>query len=117
MKKLLVYVQGYMNPDSPCRPIGWLVMPIAEACVNVEGLIDEGAGMSMSTWRQVYSTLSKELVKSSWQPVYKNPFKIDGVDGARMINFDKNIHGPLHVTDFMVLDEREYYLRCDKKDD
>lgn len=117
MKKLLVYVQGYLHPSEVYGPIGWLVMPISDVCVNVEGLKNEGTGMSMSTWCQVYSTLAKELSKSPWQPVYNNPFKIDDADKVRLCNFGECIQGPVHATDFMVLDEREYYLRCDKKDD
>lgn len=116
MKKLLAYVQGYMNPAGLYRPEGWLVMPISDACVNVAGLIHDGARMSATTWGQVYSTISKELAKTPWQPVYKNPFMIDGDDEIRMFNFDKCIHGAFHVTDFMVMDEREYYLRCVKKE-
>lgn len=114
MKKLLAYVEGNMNPAGLYKPVGWLVMPISDGCVNVEGLTCEGAGMSMTTWRQVYSAISKELVKTPWQPVYKNPFTIDGFDEIRMFNFDMCIQGAFHVTDFMVMDEREYYLLCDK---
>ena len=33
-----------------------------------------------------------------------------------MVNFDKCVQGVFHVTDFMVMDEREYYLRCTKKE-
>ena len=117
MKKLLVSVKGCLDHSGTYVPLGWLVMPISDACVNVVGLINKGAGMSMSTWRQVYSTLAKELTKSHWQPVYKNPFKIDGIGGVRILNFDKIIQGPVQVTAFMVMDEREYYLRCDKIED
>lgn len=85
-------------------------------CVNVAGLFHEGARVSAMTWRQVYSTISKELAKTPWQPVYKNPFPIDGDDEVRMVNFDKCVQGVFHVTDLMVMDEREYYLRCDKKE-
>ena len=116
MKKLLAYVEGYVNPSGMYGPIGWLVMPISDTCVNVVGLINEGAGMSMSTWRQVYSTISKELAKTPWQPVYRNPFKIDDVTKVQMTNFDISIHQAFNVTDFMVMDEREYYLRCDNKE-
>lgn len=116
MKKLLVYVQGNTNPVGIYGPVGWLVMPISDACVNVVGLIHDGARMSATTWRQVYSTISKELAKTPWQPVYINPFKIDGDKEVRMVNFDKCIQGVFHVTDFMVMDEREYYLRCAKRE-
>lgn len=116
MKKLLARVYGYAGQSGTFRPIGWLAMPISDACVNVKSLINEGTGMSMSTWSQVYSTISKEIAKSPWQPIYKNPFKIDDVDGAKMINFEKHIIGPVQVGDFMVMDEHEYYLRCDKKE-
>lgn len=117
MKKLLAYVQGNMNPVGLYRPVGWLVMPISDACVNVEGLFHEGTRISVTTWRQVYSTISKELAKTPWQPVYKNPFTIDGDDAIRMVNFDLCVQGAFHVTDFVVMDEREYYLRCDKEED
>lgn len=116
MKKLLAYVQGRFRPTTSYQPIGWLVMPISDACVNVEGLIHGGTGTSMTTLRQVYSAISKELAKSPWQPVYKNPFTIDSVDEIQMFNFDTCMQGAFHVTDFMVMDEREYYLRCDKKE-
>lgn len=116
MKKLLAYVQVYMGPAGGYRPLGWLVMPISDACVNVEGLFHEGARISVTTWRQVYSTISKELAKTPWQPVYKNPFTIDGDDEVRMVNVDKCIPGEFRVTDLVVMDEREYYLRCNKKE-
>ena len=116
MKKLLAYVQGRFRPSTSYQPIGWLVMPISDACVNVEGLINDGARISAITWRQVYSAISKELSKTPWQPVYENPFTIDGFDEIRMFNFDTCMQGAFHVTDFMVMDEREYYLRCDKKE-
>lgn len=116
MKKLLAYVQVYMGPTEMYRPLGWLVMPISDGCVNVAGLIHDGARLSAITWRQVYSTISRELAKTPWQPVYKNPFRVDGNDEIRMVNFDKCIQGAFHVTDFMVMDEREYYLRCTKKE-
>lgn len=116
MKKLLAYVQGEHGPIGLYNPVGWLVMPISDACVNVEGLFCEGDRISVTTWRQVYSTITKELAKTPWQPVYKNPFTIDGDDEIRMINFDQCIHGAFQVTDFMVMDEREYYLRCGKKE-
>lgn len=116
MKKLLAYVQGFTNPTGVYKPVGWLVMPISDACVNVAGLIHDCARMSVTTWRQVYSTISKELAKTPWQPVYKNPFMIDGDDEVRMVNFDQSLQGEFYVTDFMVMDEREYYLRCDKKE-
>ena len=112
MKKLLAYVQGYMNPTGLYRLGGWLVMPISDACANVK----DGDRIAATTWRQVYSTVSKELAKTPWQPVYKNPFPIDGDDEVRMVNFDKCVQGVFHVTDLMVMDEREYYLRCDKKE-
>ena len=41
---------------------------------------------------------------------------IDGDDEIRMVNFDQCMQGAFHVTDFMVMDEREYYLRCVKKE-
>ena len=63
MKKLLAYVQVYMGPAGGYRPLGWLVMPISDVCVNVAGLIHDGARMSATTWHQVYSTISRELVK------------------------------------------------------
>ena len=69
MKKLLAYVQGNTNPVGIYGPVGWLVMPISDSCVNVVGLIHDGARMSATTWRQVYSTISKELAKTPWQPV------------------------------------------------
>lgn len=116
MKKLLAYVRVYMGPAGGYRPLGWLVMPISDACVNVEGLFHEGARISVMTWRQVYSTISKELAKTPWQPVYKNPFTIDGDDEVSMVNVDKCIPGEFRVTDFVVMDEREYYLRCNKKE-
>ena len=116
MKKLLAYVQGHMNPTGLYRPVGWLVMPISDACANVVCVIHDGARLPMSTWRQVYSTISRELVKAPWQPVYKNPFRVDGDDEVRMVNFDKCVQGVFHVTDLMVMDEREYYLRCTKKE-
>lgn len=116
MKKLLAYVQGRLKPSATYHPIGWLVMPISDACVNVEGLFHEGARVSVTTWRQVYSTISKELAKTPWQPVYNNPFTIDGVDDIRMFNFDKCVQDAFHVTDFIVMDEREYYLQCGKKE-
>ena len=116
MKKLLAYVQGRIKPSASYHAIGWLVMPISDACVNVEGLTCEGAEVPMTTWRQVYSAISKELAKTPWQPVYKNPFTIDGFEDIRMFNFDMCIQGAFHVTDFTVMDEREYYLRCDKKE-
>lgn len=116
MKKLLAYVQGNMNPTGVYAPVGWLVMPISDACVNVEGLFQDGARMSVTTWRQVYSTISKELAKTPWQPVYTNPFRAEGTYAAQMVNFDKCIQGAFQVTDFMVMDEREYYLRCDKQE-
>ena len=71
MKKLLAYVQGFTNPTGLYKPVGWLVMPISDACVNVVCNIHDGARLSMTTWRQVYSTISRELVKAPWQPVYK----------------------------------------------
>lgn len=116
MKKLLAYVQEYTNPTGLYRPVGWIVMPISDACVNVGGIIHDGIRLSMTTWRQVYSTISKELVKAPWQPVYKNPFRVDGDGEVRMVNFDTFIQGEFYVTDFMVMDEREYHLRCDKKE-
>lgn len=116
MKKLLAYVQGYRNPTGLYRHVGWIVMPISDACVNVVGLFQDGARMSATTWRQVYSTISRELAKTPWQPVYKNPFRIDGDDEIRMVNFDQCMQGAFRVTDFMVMDEREYYLRCTKKE-
>ena len=116
MKKLIAYVQGNMNPVGLYKPVGWLVMPISSACVDVIGLIHDGARLSAITWRQVYSTISRELAKTPWQPVYKNPFRVDGNDEIRMVNFDKCIQGAFHVTDFMVMDDREYSLRCTKKD-
>lgn len=33
-----------------------------------------------------------------------------------MVNFDTCVQGEFYVTDFMVMDEREYYLRCDKRE-
>ena len=42
MKKLLAYVQGYTNPTGLYRPVGWIVMPISDACVNVVGIIHDG---------------------------------------------------------------------------
>lgn len=116
MKKLIAYVQGNMIPTGVYAPVGWLVMPISSACVDVKGLIHDGARISAITWRQVYSTISRELAKTPWQPVYENPFRVDGNDEIRMVNFDKCIQGSFHVTDFMVMDEREYYLQCDKKE-
>ena len=116
MKKLLAYVQGNTNPVGIYGPVGWLVMPISDSCVNVVGLIHDGARMSATTWRQVYSTISKELAKTPWQPVYINPFRVDGDGEVRMVNFDTCTQGEFYVTDFMVLDEREYYLRCTKKE-
>ena len=116
MKKLLAYVQGRLSPTGLYRPVGWLVMPISDACVNVEGLFHEGARVSVTPWRQVYSTISKELAKTPWQPVYTNPFTINGGDEVQMVNFDQCIQGAFQVTDFVVMDEREYYLRCDKKE-
>lgn len=116
MKKLLAYVQGYMSPNGLYRPVGWLVMPISSACVDVKGLIHDGARISAITWRQVYSTISRELAKTPWQPVYDNPFRVDGNGEIRMVNFDMCIRGSFHVTDFMVMDEREYYLRCTTKE-
>lgn len=115
MKKLLAYVQVYMGA-AEFRPLGWLVMPISDVCVNVAGLFHEGARVSAMTWRQVYSTISKELAKTPWQPVYINPFKIDGDKEVRMVNVDKCIPGEFRVTDFTVMDEREYYLRCAKRE-
>lgn len=115
MKKLIAHVHGKLNPTGVYAPVGWLVMPISDACVNVVGLIHDGAGMSVTTWRQVYSTISKELAKTPWQPVYGNPFRVDGTGEIQMVNFDKCIQGAFQVTDFMVMDEREYYLRCVKK--
>lgn len=116
MKKLLAYVQGFTNPTGLYKPVGWLVMPISDACVNVVCNIHDGARLSMTTWRQVYSTISRELVKAPWQPVYKNPFRVDGDGEVRMVNFDTCIQGEFYVTDFMVIDEREYDLRCTKKE-
>ena len=116
MQKLLVYVQGNMNPIGLYKPLGWLVLSISDACVRVAGLSHDGVRVSATTWRQVYSTIAKELAKTPWHPVYKNPFTIDGDDEVRMVNFDKCIQGAFHVTDVMVMDEREYYLRCDKKE-
>lgn len=116
MKKLLAYVQGHLNPIGLYRPVGWLVMPISDACVNVEGLFHEGPRVSVTTWRQVYSTISKELAKTPWQPVSQNPFTIDGDAEIQMVNFDQCIQGAFQVTDFIVMDEREYYLRCGKKE-
>ena len=115
MKKLLAYVQVYMGA-AEFRPLGWLVMPISDVCVNVAGLFHEGARVSAMTWRQVYSTISKELARNPWQPVYQNPFTIDGSDDVCMVNVDKCIPGEFRVTDFTVMDEREYYLRCTKKE-
>lgn len=114
MKKLLAYVQVYMSPAGLYRPLGWLVMPISDVCVNVAGLFHDGARVSAMTWRQVYSTISKELARTPWQPVYQNPFTIDGGDEVRMVNVDKCIPGEFRVTDFTVMDEREYRLQCDK---
>ena len=85
MKTLLAYVQGNMNPAGLYKPVGWLVMPISDACVTVTGLIHDGARMTATTWRLVYSTISKELAKTPWQPVYQNPFTIDGDDEVRMV--------------------------------
>lgn len=116
MKKLLAYVQGNTNPVGIYGPVGWLVMPISDSCVNVVGLIHDGARMSATTWRQVYSTISRELVKAPWQPVYKNPFRVDGDGEVRMVNFDTCLQGEFYVTDFMVMDEREYDLRCAKRE-
>lgn len=116
MKKLLAYVQGNTNPVGIYGPVGWLVMPISDSCVNVVGLIHDGARMSATTWRQVYSTISKELARNPWQPVYQNPFTIDGGDEVCMVNVDKCIPGEFRVTDFTVMDEREYRLRCDKRE-
>lgn len=116
MKKLLAYVQGFTNPTGVYKPVGWLVMPISDACVNVAGLIHDCTRMSVMTWHQVHSTISKELAKTPWQPVYKNPFTIDGDDEVRIVNFDTCIQGEFYVTDFMVMDESEYYLRCNKKE-
>lgn len=116
MKKLLAYVQVYVSPAGTYRPLGWLVMPISDVCVNVAGLFHEGDRVSAMTWRQVYSTISKELARTPWQPVYQNPFTIDGGDEVRMVNVDKCIPGEFRVTDFTVMDEREYRLRCDKKE-
>lgn len=112
MKKLLAYVQGYMNPTGLYRPVGWLVIPISDACANVK----DGDRIAATIWRQVYSTISRELAKTPWQPVYDNPFRVDGNGEIRMVNFDKCIQRSFHVTDFMVMDEREYYLRCDKRE-
>lgn len=116
MKKLLAYVQVYVSQVELYRPLGWLVMPISDACVNVAGLNTEGDRIAATTWRQVYSTISKELARFPWQPVYRKPFTIDGDNEVCMINVDKCIHGELRVTDFMVMDEREYYLRCAKRE-
>lgn len=116
MKKLIAYVQGNMNPTGVYAPVSWLVMPISSACVDVVGLIHDGARLSAITWRQVYSTISRELAKTPWQPVYTNPFRVDGDAEVQMVNFDKCIRGAFRVTDFMVMDEREYYLRCTKKE-
>lgn len=116
MKKLLAYVQVYASYAELYRPLGWLVMPISDACVNVAGLNTEGDRIAATTWRQVYSTISKELARFPWQPVYQKPFTIDGDDEVCMINVDKCIQGEFRVTDFIVMDEREYYLHCDKKE-
>ena len=115
MKKLLAYVQVYVSPAGLYRPLGWLVMPISDVCVNVVGLFHDGVRVSAMTWRQVYSTISKELARTPWQPVYQNPFTIDGGDEVCMVNVDKCIPGEFRVTDFMVMDEREYRLRCDTR--
>lgn len=115
MKKLLAHVQVYMGA-AEFRPLGWLVMPISDVCVNVEGHIHDGARMSVTTWRQVYSTISRELARTPWQPVYQNPFTIDGGDEVCMVNVDKCIPGEFRVTDFMVMDERKYRLQCDKRE-
>lgn len=116
MKKLLAYVQGNLNPTGVYAPVGWLVMPISDACVNGVCTIHDGARMSVTTWRQVYSTISKELAKTPWQHVYGNPFRADGKAAVQMVNFDKCIRGAFQVTEFQVMDEREYYLQCDKKE-
>ena len=116
MKKLLAYVKAdwYAGPVDGA-PLGWIVLDINSMCPDVKGVTKDTV-ISTTTWRIVYNTLAKALSTTPWQAVLDDPFIVTSPFRVRMVNFNADQTGDLIITDFMVMDEREYYLRCDKKE-
>lgn len=116
MKKLLAYVKAdwYAGPEKGA-PLGWIVLDINSACPNVTGVISN-AVIPTTVWQLVYNTLAKAMSVTPWQAVMDDPFIITSPFRVRMTNFNRDTIGGLIITDFMVMDEREYYLRCTKKE-
>lgn len=116
MKKLLAYVKAdwYAGPAEG-TPLGWIVLDINSTCPDVKGVTKDTV-ISTTTWRIAYNTLAKALSTTPWQAVMDDPFIVTSPFRVRMVNFNKDQTGDLIITDFMVMDEREYYLRCDKRE-
>ena len=116
MKKLLAYVKAdwYAGPTEG-TPLGWIVIDINSACPDVKGLFPD-AVIQTTVWQLVYNKLAKALSTTPWQAVMDDPIIVTSPFRVRMTNFNADQVGHLIITDFMVMDEREYYLRCDKKE-
>ena len=116
MKKLLAYVkaEGYVGPPEG-TPLGWIVIDINSACPDVKGLIPDVI-IPTTVWQLAYNTLAKALSITPWQAVMDDPFIVTSPFRVRMTNFNADQTGNLIITDFMVMDEREYYLQCDKRE-
>ena len=116
MKKLLAYVKAdwYAGP-SEGTPLGWIVLDINSLYPDVKGVTKDTVKPN-TTWQLVYKTLAKALSTTPWQAVMDDPFIVTSPFRVRMVNFNADQTGDLIITDFMVMDEREYYLRCDKKE-
>lgn len=116
MKKLLAYVKAdwYAGPAEG-TPLGWIVLDINSACPDVKGITKDTV-IPTTVWQLVYNTLAKAMSTTPWQAVMDDPFIVTSPFRVRMVNFNADQTGDLIITDFMVMDEREYYLRCDKKE-
>lgn len=116
MKKLLAYVKSdwYTGPVEG-TPLGWIVLDINSMCPDVKG-VTKGTVISTAVWQLVYNTLAKAMSVTPWQAVMDNPFKVTSPCRVRMMNFNAEQTGNLIITEFLVMDEREYYLRCDKQE-
>lgn len=116
MKKLLAYVKvdWYAGPAEGA-PLGWIVLDINSACPDVKGLHPDTV-LPTTVWQLAYNTLAKALSTTPWQAVMDDPFIVTSPFRVRMTNFSKDTIGSLIITDFMVMDEREYRLQCDKRE-
>ena len=116
MKKLLAYVKakGYVGPAEG-NPLGWIVLDINSLCPDVNGITKDTV-IHITMWQLVYNTLARALSTTPWRAVMDDPFIVTSPLRVRMVNFNADQTGDLIITDFMVMDEREYYLRCDKKE-